>query len=69
MHAEQFQADWGLGPETEVTSTFEEAAGTTLFTVTVRYPSREARDGALNSGMKEGLAASYDHLDKLLTEV
>lgn len=38
----------------------------TLLTITVQYPSQEARDGALASGMEHGMAAGYDRLDELL---
>jgi uncharacterized protein YbaA (DUF1428 family) len=32
----------------------------------VRYPSREARDAALATGMTDGLTASYERLDAVL---
>jgi uncharacterized protein YndB with AHSA1/START domain len=48
------------------TMTLTEAAGRTTMTVHVLYPSREARDGALASGMEHGMAASYAKLDELL---
>jgi len=38
----------------------------TLVTITVLYPSKEARDGALASGMEQGMAAGYDRLDEIL---
>jgi uncharacterized protein YndB with AHSA1/START domain len=38
----------------------------TLLTLTVLYPSKEARDGAIASGMERGLGAGYDRLDELL---
>ncbi|QJW99995.1 SRPBCC family protein [Frigoriglobus tundricola] len=38
----------------------------TLLTLTVLYPSKEARDGALASGMEHGMAAGYDRLDEIL---
>jgi hypothetical protein len=37
-----------------------------MLTMTVNYQSQQARDGALNSGMERGVAASYDRLDELL---
>jgi hypothetical protein len=33
---------------------------------TVVYPSREARDAALATGMTDGLTMSYERLDALL---
>jgi uncharacterized protein YndB with AHSA1/START domain len=38
----------------------------TLLTLTVLYPSKEARDATIASGMERGLAASYDRLAELL---
>jgi uncharacterized protein YndB with AHSA1/START domain len=38
----------------------------TALTLTVAYPSKEARDGALAGGMDKGLGAGYDRLDAIL---
>lgn len=38
----------------------------TLLTLTVLYPSKEARDATIASGMERGVAASYDRLAELL---
>jgi uncharacterized protein YndB with AHSA1/START domain len=46
-----------------------ERAGKTSLTLTVLYPSKEARDGALAHGMDRGLAAGYDRLDEVLAGV
>ena len=35
--------------------------------MTLLFPSKEARDGALASGMARGVAAGYDRLDDILT--
>ncbi len=43
-----------------------EKDGQTLLTLTVLYPSKEARDGAVASGMDRGVAAGYDRLDEIL---
>jgi uncharacterized protein YndB with AHSA1/START domain len=43
-----------------------EQGGRTLLTLTVVYPSKEARDGAIASGMEHGVAAGYDRLDEIL---
>jgi uncharacterized protein YndB with AHSA1/START domain len=40
----------------------------TLLTLTVLYPSKEARDGAAASGMEHGMAAGYDRLDEILAK-
>jgi uncharacterized protein YndB with AHSA1/START domain len=41
----------------------------TTLTQTVLYPSRDARDGVLKSGMESGVATSYDRLRELLASV
>ena len=43
-----------------------EAGEKTHLMITVLYPSKEARDAALASGMERGMAAGYDRLDELL---
>ena len=49
------------------TVTFVERAGKTTLTITVLAPSREVRDGMLKSGMADGVTASFDNLDGILT--
>ena len=55
---------WGGGwPETVNTLTLaEEADGRTTLTQRVLYPSREARDAAAETGMKQGVALSFNRL-------
>lgn len=65
VHTEVFDEDW-TGGETEVTTVLVEQGGKTTLTITVRYASRAARDGALKTGMEQGAAASYDRLAELL---
>jgi uncharacterized protein YndB with AHSA1/START domain len=62
------QTEWWGGdwPETLNTLILAEEDGRTVLTATVLYPSREARDAALATGMKEGWSASYDRLDRYL---
>jgi uncharacterized protein YndB with AHSA1/START domain len=43
-----------------------EQGGKTTLTLTVLYPSKVARDGAIASGMEHGVAAGYDRLDEIL---
>lgn len=38
----------------------------TLMTLTVLYPSKEARDAAIASGMEHGMSAGYNRLEDLL---
>jgi uncharacterized protein YndB with AHSA1/START domain len=60
---ERWGPEW---PETINTVVFTESAGQTTITVTVRYPSKEARDAALQTGMKEGMDQGFARLDRLL---
>jgi uncharacterized protein YndB with AHSA1/START domain len=53
---------WELLATIELTET----AGSTLLTMTLTFPSKQARDGALASGMENGVSAGYDTLDALL---
>ena len=63
--------DFGCAPqagEQIATMVLTEKDGKTHLTMTVLYPSREARDGAVASGMDQGLEAGYARLDELLAE-
>lgn len=65
---EKFDQSWYPG-EAVVTTVLVEEAGRTTLTETVLYESREARDGVLQSGMADGVTASFDRLAELLAEV
>lgn len=65
VHTERYEED-PTGGEALVTLALTEQDGRTTATTTMLFASREARDGALGSGMEHGVAASYDQLDKLL---
>ena len=41
-------------------------SGKTTLTLTLLYPSKEASDATIASGMEQGVAAGYDRLDELL---
>ena len=59
--------DGGLmGQEAVGTLVLTEKDGTTATLNTIRYASREDRDGALQSGMDQGMAAGYDRLEAML---
>jgi uncharacterized protein YndB with AHSA1/START domain len=49
-----------------VTVKFEEREGSTRLTAHELYPSKEALDGALSTGMEDGMGESFDQLDALL---
>jgi uncharacterized protein YndB with AHSA1/START domain len=59
VSVESWGGEW---PETLNTLLLSEEAGRTTISHHILYPSREARDAALKSGMKEGLAAGLDRL-------
>jgi len=48
------------------TMVLTEANDNTKLRLTVLYPSKEARDGALASGMEKGVGAGYDRLEEML---
>src|SRR5262249_30896014 len=56
----------GAWPETINTLVLIEAEGKTTITQTVLYPSKEARDAALRTGMKVGVSLSFGRLDEYL---
>src|SRR5262245_28529788 len=64
--------DFGCAPqmgEQLATLVLTEQGGKTMLTISVVYPSKEARDGAIASGMEHGMAAGYDRLDAILAEM
>jgi uncharacterized protein YndB with AHSA1/START domain len=63
---EKFDQAWYPGEAVGTIVLIEEDGKTTL-TQTLLYPSREARDMALQSGMEQGMAMGYDRLDQLLS--
>jgi uncharacterized protein YndB with AHSA1/START domain len=63
VSTEQWGPEW---PETINAVVLTEAGGYTTITLTVTYPSLEARDAALRTGMKAGAEQSYARLDALL---
>jgi uncharacterized protein YndB with AHSA1/START domain len=62
---ETFDDPWYQG-ESLVTTEFADQKGKTSVTMTMKYASKEARDGVLKSGMDSGVAVSYDRLEALL---
>ena len=66
VHTELFDEDWTGGEVVTTTLFTAEGDGKTMLTVTTVYSSKEARDGALATGMTSGLDTSYDKLAALL---
>jgi uncharacterized protein YndB with AHSA1/START domain len=67
VHKELFDEDW-TGGETVVTTWLTEFGNKTRLEMTIRYASSEARDGALKSGMADGMEAGYVRLDKIFQD-
>ena len=55
--------------EQVATMVFLEENGKTKVTISVLFPTKEARDGMIASGMEHGVAAGYDRLDAILAEM
>ena len=63
VSTESWGGNW---PETLNTLLLTEEDGKTTMTLTILYPSKEARDAALKTGMKEGMSQSFDRLGEYL---
>ncbi|MDX6375807.1 MAG: hypothetical protein QOE98_110 [Gaiellaceae bacterium] len=66
VNTESWGGDWA---DTLNTLVLTETDGQTTMVSTSLYPSLEARDLALGSGMKEGMNISFDRLDAHLAAV
>lgn len=66
VNTEKFDDAWYPG-EALNTTEFDEKSGRTTVTQTVRYESRETRDGILKSGMESGVRRSYERLEEVLS--
>lgn len=67
VNTQLFDQDW-TGGEAVGTLVLTEKDGRTTATNTILYSSKAARDGALKSGMEQGLEAGYARLDELLAQ-
>lgn len=63
VSTESWGGDW---PEAINTLTLSEEDGKTTMIITALYPSREARDAALETGMNKGASQSFDRLAEYL---
>lgn len=66
VYSESWGAEW---PETVDTLVLEEEDGSTVLTLTIRYPTKEARDAALDTGMMEGMERSFIRLGRYLATI
>jgi len=66
VSTESWGPEW---PETVNTLVLSESGGQTTITMTIAYPSKEARDAALQTGMKEGMDQGFARLDTVVTSL
>jgi uncharacterized protein YndB with AHSA1/START domain len=66
VSTEKWGPEW---PETINTLTLSEKDGKTTLTNTILYPSKDARDAALKTGMKDGATQSFERLDAYLRTI
>jgi uncharacterized protein YndB with AHSA1/START domain len=62
VSTERFEGPMDQG-EAVNTLTFEERNGKTHLALHMRYPSKEVRDGAIQSGMNDGIEMGYARLE------
>jgi uncharacterized protein YndB with AHSA1/START domain len=55
-----------MGGDAQVTMLLTESGGRTTMTMTILYASREIRDGAVATGMTDGMEQSFVRLDAIL---
>ncbi|MBV2358818.1 SRPBCC domain-containing protein [Thalassococcus sp. CAU 1522] len=67
VHEETMEMGDDTPPMSRVTTEFAADGDGTLMTMVISYASAEAREGAVASGMEEGMAFSYDNLDRMVT--
>jgi uncharacterized protein YndB with AHSA1/START domain len=65
VHSERMD---GVQGEALCTLTFVQNGARTTLTTTIRFGSKEARDQALQSGMTDGMSASYTRLEAVMNE-
>ncbi|HEX6244147.1 MAG TPA: SRPBCC family protein [Polyangiales bacterium] len=72
VHTERYDAGTTnvgeSGGECLVTVTFEEKAGLTTVSTSMKFDSKESRDAAVSTGMTDGMEMSYQGLDAILAE-
>lgn len=70
VRTEQFEFGCNpMGGQNIGTVTLTEQAGRTTLTTHILYPSKEARDAMVRSGMERGVSAGYDQIDELLKDL
>jgi uncharacterized protein YndB with AHSA1/START domain len=56
------------GEPATITTEFKESSGVTTLTTTMLFSSKEARDGAVSTGMTDGMELSYQNLDEMVAK-
>jgi uncharacterized protein YndB with AHSA1/START domain len=69
VSTETFDEAWHPGEAVTTTVFTEDAPEQTTVTMTILYESKEARDIAAATGMTDGMAITYERLDRLLAEI
>jgi uncharacterized protein YndB with AHSA1/START domain len=70
VHTEMFDVEpFNQGEPALVTITLEEVAGGTKLRSSSRFPSAEALEGALSTGMTGGAIESWDRLDEVIASL
>jgi uncharacterized protein YndB with AHSA1/START domain len=65
-----YTESWGdPWPESLCLLDFTERNGVTTMVNTLQYPSKEVRDAALQTGMADGTAATFDRLEAFLASL
>ena len=69
VYTERFDGpdEWAMGDSLS-TLTLTEKNGRTTLTYRMWYPSKEIRDQAVGTGMTDGMATSYDRLEREIVE-
>ncbi len=66
VSTEAWGPEW---PSTINTMVLAETDGVTTLSITITYPSMDARDAALKTGMKDGVDMGFDRLDAMLATI
>jgi uncharacterized protein YndB with AHSA1/START domain len=70
VHTEMFDVEpFNQGDPAIVTTTLEEVDGGTKLRSSSRFPSAEALQGALSTGMTRGAIESWDRLDEVIASL
>jgi uncharacterized protein YndB with AHSA1/START domain len=66
VSTESWGGDW---PEIVNTLVLTESGGKTTLTITMTFPSKDARDKGIATGMNDGMNESFNRLDTYLAKV